>query len=111
MHKHTARATVRRTAAGIAILPDYLRYPFEVDTGRTLMKVGRSDSGVIQRIRTRSVHAALPENLFSCEYTAPTMLLPLCRERFPPPAGNPHRCRSVASAAGWSGSSPAAGSS
>lgn len=42
-------------------LPHYLRYPFDADTGRTLMKVGRSDSDVIMRFRTQTRTTALPE--------------------------------------------------
>jgi hypothetical protein len=42
-------------------LPHYLRYPFDPDTGRTLMKVGRSDRDVIQRMREQSRTTALPE--------------------------------------------------
>ena len=42
-------------------LPHYLRYPFEPDSGRTLMKVGRSDSDVIMRFRNQTRTTALPE--------------------------------------------------
>ena len=42
-------------------LPHYLRYPFEPDSGRTLMKVGRSDSDIIQRFRNQTRTTALPE--------------------------------------------------
>ena len=42
-------------------LPHYLRYPFEPDSGRTLMKVGRSDSDVIQRFKNQTRTTALPE--------------------------------------------------
>ena len=42
-------------------LPHYLRYPFDPETGRTLMKVGRSDSDVIRRFREQTRTTALPE--------------------------------------------------
>ena len=42
-------------------LPHYLRYPFDTATGRTLMKVGRSDSDVIVRFRNQTRTTALPE--------------------------------------------------
>jgi hypothetical protein len=42
-------------------LPHYLRYPFDEDSGRTLMKVGRSDSDVITRFRNQTRTTALPE--------------------------------------------------
>jgi len=42
-------------------LPHYLRYPFDPDSGRTLMKVGRSDSDIIQRFRNQTRTTALPE--------------------------------------------------
>jgi len=41
-------------------LPRYLRYPFEPDSGRTLMKVSRSDSDVM-RFRSQTRTTALPE--------------------------------------------------
>ena len=42
-------------------LPHYVLYPLEPDSGRTLMKVGRSDSDVIQRFRNQTRTTALPE--------------------------------------------------
>lgn len=42
-------------------LPHYLRYPSDPVSGRTLMKVGRSDSDVIQRFRNQTRTTALPE--------------------------------------------------
>lgn len=42
-------------------LPHYLRYPFDPETGRTLLKVGRSDRDVIQRLRDQARTTALPE--------------------------------------------------
>lgn len=52
-----------RNEVGIYVyaLPHYLRYPFDPDTGRTLMKVGRSDSDVIRRFRAQTRTTALPE--------------------------------------------------
>jgi hypothetical protein len=52
-----------RNEIGIYVyaLPHYLRYPFEPDSGRTLLKVGRSDSDVIARFRTQTRTTALPE--------------------------------------------------
>ena len=49
--------------AGVYVyaLPHYLRYPFDPATGRTLMKVGRSDSDVIVRFRNQTRTTALPE--------------------------------------------------
>ncbi len=60
--EQTARAEETATT-GIYVysLPHYLRYPFDPDTGRTLMKVGRSDRDVIQRMRDQSRTTALPE--------------------------------------------------
>lgn len=42
-------------------LPHYLRYPFDPDSGHTLLKVGRSDSDVIQRFKNQVRTTALPE--------------------------------------------------
>jgi hypothetical protein len=42
-------------------LPHYLRYPFDPLSGRTLMKVGRSDSDIIVRFRNQTRTTALPE--------------------------------------------------
>jgi hypothetical protein len=42
-------------------LPHYLRYPFDPESGRTLMKIGRSDSDVIIRFRQQTRTTALPE--------------------------------------------------
>jgi hypothetical protein len=52
-----------RDEAGIYVyaLPHYLRYPFDPETGRTLMKVGRSDRDVIVRFRQQARTTALPE--------------------------------------------------
>ncbi len=52
-----------RNEVGIYVyaLPHYLRYPFDPETGRTLIKVGRSDSDVIIRFRQQTRTTALPE--------------------------------------------------
>lgn len=52
-----------RNDSGIYVyaLPHYLRYPFERESGRTLMKVGRSDSDIISRFRNQTRTTALPE--------------------------------------------------
>ena len=52
-----------RNETGIYVyaLPHYLRYPFDYDSGRTLMKVGRSDSDIIRRFRAQTRTTALPE--------------------------------------------------
>lgn len=52
-----------RNEIGIYVyaLPHYLRYPFDPSSGRTLMKVGRSDSDVIARFRNQTRTTALPE--------------------------------------------------
>jgi hypothetical protein len=43
-------------------LPHYWRYPYDEDSGRTLLKVGRSDRSVIQRFRDQTRTTALPED-------------------------------------------------
>jgi hypothetical protein len=60
--EQTAEAEARNEV-GIYVyaLPHYLRYPFDPDTGRTLMKVGRSDSDIIARFRNQTRTTALPE--------------------------------------------------
>jgi hypothetical protein len=57
------QAAEARNDTGIYVyaLPHYLRYPFEPDSGRTLMKVGRSDRDIIQRFRSQTRTTALPE--------------------------------------------------
>ena len=42
-------------------LPHYLRHPYDEDSGRTLLKVGRSDRDVIERFRNQTRTTALPE--------------------------------------------------
>lgn len=55
-----AEAT-NRMGIYVYALPHYLRYPFDERTGKTLMKVGRSDSDIIQRFRHQTRTTALPE--------------------------------------------------
>jgi hypothetical protein len=52
-----------RNDVGIYVyaLPHYLRYPFDSASGRTLMKVGRSDADIIQRFKNQTRTTALPE--------------------------------------------------
>lgn len=42
-------------------LPHYLRYPYDEESGRTLLKVGRADRSVIRRFREQVRTTALPE--------------------------------------------------
>jgi hypothetical protein len=61
-HRHTEQAEARNDVGIYAYaLPHYLRYPFDAASGRTLMKVGRSDSDIIQRFRNQTRTTALPE--------------------------------------------------
>lgn len=53
-------------------LPHYLRHPYDEDSGRTLLKVGRADSSVIRRFREQIRTTALPEDpvllrVYRCE--------------------------------------------
>lgn len=52
-----------RNEIGIYVysLPHYLLHRYEPESGRTLMKVGRSDSDVIQRFKNQTRITALPE--------------------------------------------------
>lgn len=52
-----------RNEVGVYVysLPHYLLHPYEPESGRTLMKVGRSDSDVIQRFKNQTRITALPE--------------------------------------------------
>lgn len=59
-----AAATVEAEAVtGVYVyaLPHYLRYPYDPDSGRTLLKVGRSGRDVIERFRNQTRTTALPE--------------------------------------------------
>lgn len=61
--QHQTQAAEARNDTGIYVyaLPRYLRYPFEPDSGRTLMNVGRSNRDIIQRFRSQTRTTALPE--------------------------------------------------
>jgi hypothetical protein len=52
-----------RNEVGVYVyaLPHYVRYPYDQASGRTLLKVGRSDSDVIVRFRSQTRTTALPE--------------------------------------------------
>lgn len=68
------QAAEARNDVGIYVyaLPHYLRHPFEPDSDRTLMKVGRSDSDVIMRFRNQTRTTALPlVRVFSCKGMPP----------------------------------------
>lgn len=43
-------------------LPHYIRYPYDEESGRTLLKVGRADRSVIRRFRDQVRTTALPED-------------------------------------------------
>jgi hypothetical protein len=52
-----------RNEVGVYVyaLPHYIRHPYDQASGRTLLKVGRSDSDVIVRFRNQIRTTALPE--------------------------------------------------
>ena len=52
-----------RNEVGVYVyaLPHYIRHPYDQASGRTLLKVGRSDSDVIMRFRNQTRTTALPE--------------------------------------------------
>jgi hypothetical protein len=52
-----------RNEVGVYVyaLPHYIRYPYDPASGRTLLKVGCSDSDVIMRFRSQTRTTALPE--------------------------------------------------
>jgi hypothetical protein len=43
-------------------LPHYIRYPYDEESGRTLLKVGKSDRDMIRRFREQVRTTALPED-------------------------------------------------
>jgi hypothetical protein len=43
-------------------LPHYLRHPYDEESGRTLLKVGRSNRSVLQRFHEQTRTTALPED-------------------------------------------------
>lgn len=71
-----AAATVEAEAVtGVYVyaLPHYLRYPYDPDSGRTLLKVGRSGRDIIERFRNQTRTTALPEEpLLLRVYPTPT---------------------------------------
>ncbi|WP_427869870.1 hypothetical protein [Leucobacter luti] len=63
----TAKATVEAEAAGtpgiyVYTLPHYLKYPFDPDTGKTLLKVGHSSRDALHRAGSQGRFTALPED-------------------------------------------------
>lgn len=64
-------------------LPHYLLHPYDPKSGRTLMKVGRSDSDVIQRFRAQTRTTALPEEpLLLRIYRVPVGETPEVEQKF-----------------------------
>ena len=60
--EQTQQAEARNeTGVYVYALPHYIRHPFHPASGRTLLKVGRSDSDVITRFRNQTRTTALPE--------------------------------------------------
>ena len=59
----TSKILETKNVVGVYVysLMHYLRYPYDPASGRTLMKVGRSDRDVIQRFREQTRTTALPE--------------------------------------------------
>ena len=55
--------TTCRREVGVYVyaLPHYIRHPYDQASGRTLLKVGRSDSDIIVRFRSQTRTTALPE--------------------------------------------------
>lgn len=49
------------TGIYVYALPHYLRFPFDPESGRTLLKIGRSDRDIMQRLRDQTRTTALPE--------------------------------------------------
>lgn len=61
--QQTEQAEARNVVGVYAYaLPHYLRHPYDRATGRTLLKVGCSNSDVIQRFRNQTRTTALPED-------------------------------------------------
>lgn len=53
---------VAPTGIYVYTLPHYWHYPFDRETGRTLLKVGRSDRDAVRRFRQQTRTTALPED-------------------------------------------------
>ncbi len=61
-HEKTEQAeALKESGIYVYALPHYLLHPFEPKSGRTLMKVGRSDRDVMGRFRDQTRTTALPE--------------------------------------------------
>lgn len=63
----TTKATIEAESEGkpgiyVYTLPHYLRYPFDPDTGKTLLKVGHSSTDVLYRVDHQKRFTALPED-------------------------------------------------
>lgn len=58
-----SNALEKKSTPGIYVysLMHYINYPYHSESGRTLMKVGKSDRDVIQRFREQTRTTALPE--------------------------------------------------
>jgi hypothetical protein len=60
--KQTQQAEARNeVGVYVYALPHYIRHPYDQATGRTLLKVGHSNSDVIVRFRNQTRTTALPE--------------------------------------------------
>ena len=59
----TSETLEKKHTPGIYVysLMHYLNYPYDSESGRTLLKVGKSDRDVIQRFREQTRTTALPE--------------------------------------------------
>ncbi len=67
----------RNSGVYVYSLPHYLVHPIELDTRRTLLKVGHSSVDVFNRAQSQSRTTALPEDpvllrIYPCELTAQT---------------------------------------
>lgn len=62
--KQNTEAVESENPAGIYVysLPHYVRFPFDPETGRTLLKVGHSQRDAIRRMQAQTRTTALPED-------------------------------------------------
>lgn len=65
--RHARAATAQAEERGVPgvyvySLPHYIRHPYDEESGRTLLKVGRADRDVIRRFREQTRTTALPED-------------------------------------------------
>jgi T5orf172 domain len=67
-------ALEKKSTPGIYVysLMHYINYPYHSESGRTLMKVGKSDRDVIQRFREQTRTTALPEEPVLLRIYTPT---------------------------------------